>query len=523
MISEMLTGSVVLAAVPLIARLAHAHFEAALLAGYAFGLAVAAASLGEMVHCRSRLRDQQRRDSLTGLANRFEFDRLLCDAVERGERLSGRVAVISIDLDGFKQVNDIRGRRVGDAVLAAIAADLAGALARKTASCALARIGGDQFAILMLDCEDRGAPAAVAELVLEAVRESAALQSPGIPITASVGASLFPEHSTDGPTLTRMADIAMYQSKSRNGDCYTFFDACVNGVDFGNSAMVGVLRNALEHNRLRLLYQPIVGASGEAVLFEALVRIDDPENGWLSPTQFIPVAEQTGFIREIGRVVVREACRQARAWRDSGFPVRVAVNVSAVELQTPSFAKETTRIAASEGVRPEEICIEITETAIMRDPKTAEENLLNLRAAGFSIAMDDFGTGYSSLSMLHRLPLDHLKIDRSFSYVIAADSRMRTVVDKTVQLAHELGMRVIAEGIEQGEQLEAARAIGCDYFQGFLFATPLMPHLATELLEQIGARSDLLGLENALRQRKFQGIDARARDARDLEKIEIPL
>ncbi len=509
---------------PVYGGAAYGHWPAAALAGYAFGLSLSAASMRQVCRFRRRMRDFERRDALTGLANCVEFDRVLSETLEHAREALGCVAIISIDLDGFKQVNDIRGRRAGDTVLAGIAADLHAAIAGHSGpSSLLARIGGDQFAVLIPRPNGKDEVTAAMDAVLKAVRESAAAHSPGIPITASVGASLYPDHSADGPTLIRMADIAMYQSKSRNGDCAALFDSVANGVDFGSSAVVATLRDALEHDRLRVLYQPIVDVRGSAVLFEALVRIEAPGSGLLSPDLFIPVAEQTGFIREIGSAVLKQACRQVRQWRDSGLPVMVAVNVSPVELRTPSFAERAAAIAAEAGAPANSICMEITETAMIRDPETTERNLAALRAAGFSIAMDDFGTGYSSLSMLHRLPLDHLKIDRSFSQAIAADQRMRMVVARTIQLAHELGMSVIAEGIEHAEQFDTARAMECDYFQGFFFSTPLPARQATALLAGITRRSDLLRLENALRESKLQSVDTGAGDAGDLEKVEMPL
>jgi diguanylate cyclase (GGDEF)-like protein len=421
------------------------------------------------------LRFQSRHDSLTGLPNRLQFEEALHAAVEAAHGSGHGLAVLFIDLDGFKEINDSQGHLAGDKLLITIGARLQ--------SCAqngdlVARIGGDEFALLHSSGNNRQEVSRVAERILEEVRACAPAGSSGV--SASIGISLSPEHGTSADVLVRLADLAMYQSKSHSGDCRVFYDPAMK-ADLGIAKMTGVIRAALKNNNFLLWYQPIVDCEGRTVRVEALVRIDHPTLGLIAPGAFIAVAEQTGLIHGLGRWVLREAAGTAQAWREAGFDVPVAVNISPVQLDRAELAAEILDLLQEFRLPPTGLILEITESAIARNQSLATDILNRLSRAGVGIALDDFGTGYSTLNMLDVLPLNEIKLDRSFAASISSE-RTRDVVSQTVKLARKLNIKVVAEGIEEENQLETARDLGCDLFQGYLIAPPLEREIATRFL-----------------------------------------
>ena len=415
------------------------------------------------------VRYQSRHDALTGLANRRHFEDALQDTVEQP---NASAAVLLIDLDGFKGVNDLFGHLAGDKLLAAIASRLRACLGKRDL---IARLGGDEFAILIPDVRERTAVSDIADRIRHAVREGSAAHSRVV--SASIGISFFPQDATSSFVLMRLADIAMYHSKSIKGDCWFFYEPSMK-LDFRYSEMAGVVRAAIAEDRLVMCYQPIVDCAGALSRMEALIRIQDPVLGVIAPSLFIPVAERTGMIHGLGAWALRESLRCAADWWRQGSRVPVAVNVSPVQLDRPELVKEILQAIVESGLPPQALTIEITESAIAHSRVQAIEILDALRVAGVRIALDDFGTGYSSLSALNGFPIDELKLDRSF--ITSIDSpRTREVILQTVQLARKLGLEVVLEGIEEEQHRAAAIALGCDLLQGFLIAPPLDLEIAT--------------------------------------------
>jgi len=420
------------------------------------------------------LRFQSRHDSLTGLPNRLHFEEALTVAMEKPYGSGTGLAVLFIDLDGFKAVNDTQGHLAGDNLLIAIGAGLRSCLQKGDV---LARIGGDEFALLHSSGDNREEVSRMADRILAAVR---GCSPPASSVSASVGISLAPEHGTSASVLVRLADLAMYQSKSHSGDCRVFYDPGLK-VDFGSAKVAGMIRSALKDQRCVLWYQPIVDYEGRVVRMEALARIDDPQRGLLTPGSFIRVAEETGLIHALGNWVLREAASTARRWRENGCEIAVAVNISPVQLDRATLADEVLDMLQEFGLPPTALTIEITEGAIARNQVRATGILNRLKKAGVIISLDDFGTGYSTLSMLDALPLDEIKLDRSFAASISGE-RTRDVVSQTVKLARKLNIGVVAEGIEEASQMQTARELGCALFQGFLIAPPLNHEMATQLI-----------------------------------------
>ena len=446
-------------------------------------LAIALALLLRMAWNKHReVRYQSRHDALTGLANRRSFEDALQNAVEQPNSFA---AVLLIDLDGFKGVNDLFGHLAGDKLLSAIASRVRTCLGKRDV---IARLGGDEFAILIPDVRERTAVSDIADRIRQAVREASAVHSRVV--SASIGISFFPQDATSSFVLMRMADIAMYHSKSIKGDCWFFYEPSMR-LDFRYAEMAGVVRTAMTDNRLAMFYQPILDRAGVLRRMEALIRIQDPVLGIIAPSLFIPVAERTGMIHGLGAWALREALRAAADWWREGSLVPVAVNVSPVQLDRRELITEILQAIVESGLPPCALTIEITESAIVHSRVQAIESLEALRAAGVRIALDDFGTGYSSLSALNGFPIDELKLDRSF--IASIDSpRTREVILQTVQLARKLGIEVVLEGIEEERHRAAAVGLGCDLLQGFLIAPPLDLQTATAFVVGQSLREEAL-------------------------------
>jgi diguanylate cyclase (GGDEF)-like protein len=424
-------------------------------------------------------------DPLTGLPNRLLFGNRLSEALGRVE--SG-LAVLLIDLDRFKNVNDALGHGAGDAVLKACAERLKRAL-RDTDL--ISHLSGDEFAVLVEPCSQPAAAVAVARKVLEALERPLLVQGQEIVPTASIGIAIHGDDGLDVETLLKHAEVAMFGAKENGRNTYQFYTATMNPHSLQRLSLEAALRRGLERAEFELHYQPKIDLrSGEAIGAEALLRWRHPELGMVPPGQFIPIAEETGLIEPIGAWVLREACTQARRWRDAGLDVRVAVNLSARQFRNQGLARDIRKCLEATGAEASSIELELTESMVMQDPEQAVRTLNELNAMGLKLSIDDFGTGYSSLAYLKRFPIDSVKIDRSFVKGLPADAEDAAIVQSVMALARSLDLRVVAEGVETMEQREHLRAAGCDEMQGYLASKPLpAPEAAAFLARHRGGNA----------------------------------
>lgn len=416
-----------------------------------------------------RLSFQGRHDPLTGLANRTVFEANFQKAIGAARAENTSVAMLLLDLDRFKPVNDSFGHTVGDQFLRETA-DRLRRLVRSQDT--LARLGGDEFAIVMPSILTRTEAESMAERILEVLRRPYRIESLELQGSASIGVSLFPEHGEDTSTLQRLADLAMYKCKAQDKDGYAVFDPDAAQLDFRTAQMAGLIREGLEKNYFQLHYQPVESRSGKLIAFEALVRLVHPEFGTIAPGEFISVAEDSGLIIRLGDWVLREACFQMARWGGDYDGLRINVNVSAVQLTRPDFAAGVRAILDETGLDPGALTLEITETALMRNWSESRQQIEQLRLLGVSIALDDFGTGYSTLSSLHRLPVDYIKIDQSFVRRIEESSDGLALIQGIIDLVHKFGFQVVAEGVEERGQFASLKLTQCDFFQGYLLGRP---------------------------------------------------
>jgi|GEM_PF-3908889 len=420
-------------------------------------------------------------DTLTGLPNRLLFNDRLDHALKRATRSTERFALLFIDLDHFKHVNDTHGHQAGDDLLQQLARRLQNAV--RTSDTA-ARISGDEFAIIAYDTENAER---IAEHVMQALRAPFNIAGQPYFATCSIGVSVFPQHGTTAEQLLACADHAMYRSKADGRNTYHVFSTHDAGGHLDRRTIERELRTALSRNALQLHYQPIYDVSnGTLVGMEALARWQHPEHGNIPPNDFIPVAEETRLILPLGNWVLQEACRQNRHWQRHGHaPIAVAVNVSAIQFEQPEFVDVVKQALSDSGLAPEWLELELTESAVLID--AAVPRLAELQALGVRVSLDDFGTGYSSLARLQRLPIAGFKIDRSFINDLTNRDPVtgsRRVIKIIMMLAEALELRVVAEGIETSEQLDEVRRTGCGRAQGFWLSKPLPPEAAESLLEQ---------------------------------------
>ncbi len=417
-----------------------------------------------------RIDEVARTDTLTALPNRMSFDQRLEAAAAQADRKGMPLALLFVALDGFKPINDSFGRRVGDLALQEIAERLKG-LARSGDS--VARVGGDEFVLLMVRDAHKDGAAKMAQRVLTAMAEPCELEGRQAVVSCSVGVVLYPQHG--GQTTAMLhADAAARAVKRSGGATYAFFEQyMLNGVG-EQLDLLRDLRMALGKQQLELYYQPKIHApSGEITGAEALMRWHHPQRGMVSPAVFIPIAERYGLIAALGNWVIDEACRQARAWRDEGLRMRVAINLSVHQLRHPDLPERIAEALTRHQINPMLLTCEITESVAMEDPQATMKIFERLAAVGVHISIDDFGTGYSSLSYLRKLPAQELKIDRSFVLDLETSADARAVVDAVVKLAQALGLKVVAEGVETEAQSQILRSLGCDELQGYLFAKPM--------------------------------------------------
>ncbi|MCC6714282.1 MAG: EAL domain-containing protein [Gammaproteobacteria bacterium] len=437
-----------------------------------------------------KLRRLAHYDSLTGLANRSQFRRRLEQALERGARRRGNVALMMIDLDRFKAVNDTLGHQAGDRMLVMVAKRLRSCLRECDK---VARLGGDEFTVTLEEPRSPDEAAAIAQKIVEAISRPFMVGGQEFYVTPSIGITLYPLDGDSADTLIKNADTAMYRVKAGGRNGFKFFTPAMNELTGERLRMQAALRQAIDRNELVLHYQPKVDLqSGELHGVEALLRWQRPGGRLLSPAQFIPLAEDTGLIIPIGEWVLTQALGQVRSWSGLGLPgTRVSVNISPRQFRQCDLAAIIAAALSQTGLSGEHLEIEITEGVLMEDTGASVATLERLKALGVGIAIDDFGTGYSSLHYLKRFPIDTLKIDHSFVSDIPRDHDDATITQAIIGLARNLRLNVIAEGVETREQLAFLRANHCDQGQGYLFSAPLDTAQMIGYLQRERIRADL--------------------------------
>jgi diguanylate cyclase (GGDEF)-like protein len=412
-------------------------------------------------------------DTLTGLPNRaLMFDRLN-HAITQTRRYGNQLALLFIDLDRFKFVNDTMGHEAGDTVLKTVAGRIRGCLRE---SDTVARLGGDEFIALVSNLEQTVSAATVAAKIVEQVSEPVMVAGDAATVSPSIGIAMFPEDSESSDELIRLADAAMYQAKQTGGSNYQFYRPDMNGAALRRIGLGVALQQAIRRKEFELHYQPQVDlTNGDVVGLEALVRWRHPDRGLIPPDQFIPLAEELGLMNPLGDLILEAACTQIKKnWKASGqLALRVAVNLSAHQFDRDDLLDHIRTWIDRTGLDARALEVELTESSIMRDPESATSILSGLSEAGVRVTIDDFGTGYSSLAHLKRFPLDALKIDRSFVRDVITDANDSAIVRTVIALARHLGLHVVAEGVETEEQLEFLRANECQLAQGHYFSPPV--------------------------------------------------
>lgn len=411
-------------------------------------------------------------DPLTDLPNRLLVQSRLEHAIDQARRHRSKLGVLFVDLDRFKNVNDSLGHPAGDALIQAVAGRLRAGLREEDT---LARLGGDEFLVVIEDLESADEAASVARKLTELVQQSFRVAGDReVIVSASVGISLYPDDGTTVTDLIQYADAALHQAKAEGRNSFCFYASALTAAVSERMEIEMGLRRALERGELRIHYQPLVSLQGGRVGAEALLRWQPPGEALVRPDRFIPLAEETGLIVPIGGWVLREACRQARAWLDAGLDFgSLAVNLSVRQFRSRDLVSMVAEVLRETGLPAARLELEITESALMDEVEQAVETLHQLHALGVTLAVDDFGTGYSSLAYLKRFPIGKLKVDQSFVRGIAVDDSDRAIVAATIAMARGLGFSTTAEGVESEAQLEILRTLGCDAYQGFLFSRPL--------------------------------------------------
>lgn len=420
-----------------------------------------------------RIAYQAHYDALTGLPNRVLANDRLQQAIHHCRREQSKLAVLYLDLDNFKEINDTLGHVMGDKLLCAFAHRLSDAVRDEDI---VARLGGDEFLLVVSDLVQGSEAAAVAEKVIGVLATPIVIDEREIMTTTSIGIAIYPNDGDSALTLLRNADLAMYEAKEAGRSTYRFYDPSIHAQSLRRLEIGRCLRGAVARNELRLVYQPLLNAqNGQIIGAEALVRWRHPDLGEVSPAEFIPIAEQSGLIIDIGSWVMRNACERLSEWLKIQPDFRMAINVSARQLHGPGFIKSVESVIQEYALSADHLEFEVTESLLMRNRNEARNLLDRLHVLGAHVAIDDFGTGYSSLSYLREFSFHTLKIDRSFIRDITHDSGDRALVSGAIRMAHALGLKVVAEGVEQFEQWALLREEGCDFVQGYLFSPPTSP------------------------------------------------
>lgn len=453
-------------------------------------------SVLDLHEAEARIRRLAYFDTLTGLPNREHFHARLARCLEVAAGGDQRFAMLSLDLDKFKRINDTLGHGIGDELLHVTAARLREAVragdpvahARETtvAEQEISRLGGDEFMVLLPALATPNSAALVAERIVQSLGRPMRLGGHDVLVTPSIGIAIYPDDGEDQETLVKSADLAMYAAKRRGGAGYAFFDATMNSGALKRLTIEGRLRNAISNDEFSLNYQPQFELQGNRICgFEALLRWNNAELGPVPPSDFIQVAEDAGLILSIGEYVLRAACNQMCAWQAEGIPpVRVSVNVSGLQLSQPGFPDFIRQVLEETRLPPALLEIEITESVVMRDESSTADVLRQIKALGVEIAIDDFGTGYSSFARLREFPIDRLKLDRSLIQNIHSSHEDHAIATAIITMATTLRMEAVAEGVEHCVQLEILRDQGCTLAQGYYLSHPLPAHAARQLLLQ---------------------------------------
>lgn len=436
--------------------------------------------ISDRKRAEEQIRYQAYHDSLTGLPNRTLFKDRLTVALNYAERHGSQVAVLFLDLDRFKLVNDTLGHTVGDDLLQGVAERLKACVRQEDS---VARVGGDEFTLLLMNLQSVTDAAAVSRKILQAVMRPMTVDGHELYVTTSIGISIYPTDGEDAETLLKNADNALYRAKDAGRNNYQLCSPLLTRKAAERLTLENALRQALERNEFLVHYQPQLDLrTGDVIGVEALVRWDRPGKGIVRPAEFIPVAEETRLILPIGEWVLETACRQARMWHTAGSPLRIAVNFSARQFQQPNLVALIREALERSSLDPHCLELEITESTAMQNPDLTAGILLDLKKLGISIAIDDFGVGYSSLNYLKRFPIDAIKIDRTFVEDIARGESDAAIVSAVIAMAKALKLRVVAEGVETDEQLEFLKEHGCFEFQGYLLSRPLPAEAVTEMI-----------------------------------------
>jgi diguanylate cyclase (GGDEF)-like protein/PAS domain S-box-containing protein len=435
----------------------------------------------ELASLNQELEHQALHDALTELPNRLLLQDRMHQALLSAQREHHQLALLITDLDRFKEINDTLGHHYGDLVLQEVSARMRTAL---RGSDTIARLGGDEFAVLLPYIESADDAVMAARKLVAAMEKPIVLEDHSFHVGISVGIALFPDHGTDGSTMMRHADVAMYVAK-RSTSGYALYDHLEDQHSVSRLAMVGELRHAIEHKQLVLFYQPKIDLKeGQITGVEALVRWNHPQRGLLSPDEFIPLAEHTGLIRPLTFFVLDEALHQASVWKKNDLNLKMAINLSAHHLQDEQLANKVESAMRQWDVPSELLEFEITESAIMANPLRAMNTLTQLSRMGIGLSIDDFGTGYSSLIYLKQLPVDEIKIDKSFVIDMLDNNEDLVIVRSTIDLAHNMGRQVVAEGVESEEVLNLLIELGCDMAQGYYISRPITANIITQWLQQ---------------------------------------
>jgi len=454
------------------------------------GLVCVVRDITERTYAEEQIKHLAYHDALSGLPNRLLFKDRLTVAISHAQRDRAKLAVLFLDLDRFKVINDSLGHNIGDQLLQAVAARVQSCVRE---SDTVARLGGDEFTILLGHLPHGEDAALVAQKIIDAVRYPFHIEGREFFMTTSIGISLYPDDGIDAETLIKNADTAMYQAKEQGRDNYQLFNAFINAKALQRIALEHGLRKALANQELAVYYQPIFDfRTGRISGMEALLRWNHPTLGMIPPAVFIPLAEAIGVMIPIGTWALRTACAQAKAWQDAGFRMlSLAVNLSVCQLQQPDLLQRVREVIEETGLPARMLELEITESSAMQNPENSVRTLYELKKLGVRISLDDFGTGHSSLSYLKRFPIDTLKIDQSFVHDITHDPDTAAIVTAIIAMAHSLRLKVIAEGVEFTEQSTFLKRYSCDQMQGYLIKAPVPVDRFTDLL----AKAQTLGIE----------------------------